>query len=128
MDVTISGRHVAVTDGMREHARLRAEKLEHGRERLMRAKVTLSIEGGRQGAEVVASVRRHGELVAKAESHDMYLSIDQAMSKIEKQLQKLEDRSRGKRDEGRTKRTRRGEPGRVEEEGSEATASAEEEE
>jgi putative sigma-54 modulation protein len=124
----ISGRHVAVTDGMREHARLRAEKLEHVSERLMRATITLSIEGGRQIAEVVASIRRHGELVAKAESHDMYLSIDQAISKIEKQLQKTEERFRGKRDASRTKRTSKGRLPPAEGEKPEAAASAEEEE
>ena len=127
MDVTISGRHVAVTDAMRDHARLRAEKLEHLGERLMRATITLSIEGGRQVAEVVAGVRKHGELVAKSESHDMYLSIDQAVAKIEKQLQKIEERFRGKRDATRTKRTAgRGAPD--EESNPEATPSTEEEE
>jgi ribosomal subunit interface protein len=94
----------------------------------MHAKMTLSIEGGRQIAEVVAALRRHGELVAKSESHDMYLSIDQALSKIEKQLQKIEERIRGKRNAARTKRTRKGEVAPAEEKEPEATSSAEEEE
>ena len=128
MNVTISGRHVAVTDAMREHARVRAERLERLSEHLMGAKITLSMEGGRQIAEIVASVRRHGEMVAKSESHDMYLSIDQATSKIEKQLQKLEERSRGKRAAARTKRTARGKPIPAEERTPEATAGAEESE
>ncbi len=72
VDVTISGRHVAVTDAMRDHARQRAEKLAALSQHLMRAKITLSIESGRQIAEVIASVRKHGEMVAKSESHDMY--------------------------------------------------------
>jgi len=128
LDVTISGRHVAVTDGMREHARLRAEKLEHLSEHLMHAKITLSIERGRQIAEVIAAMRGRGELVAKAESHDMYLSIDQAISKFEKQLQKTEERFRGKRAASRTKRTPKGGVGPAEGEKPEATTSAEEEE
>ena len=94
LDVTISGRHVAVTDAMREHARQRAEKLAALSPHLMRAKITLSIESGRQIAEVIASVRSCGEMVAKSESHDMYAAIDAAIAKIEKQLHKIEDRFR----------------------------------
>jgi ribosomal subunit interface protein len=95
---------------MREHARQRAEKLASLSQHLMRAKITLSIESDRQIAEVVASVRKHGEMVAKSESHDMYAAIDQAIAKIETQLHKIEDRFRAKRDAARQKRTSKGEP------------------
>ncbi len=110
MDVTISGRHVAVTDAMRDHARERAEKLAALSQHLMRVKITLSIESARQIAEIIASVRKHGEMVAKSESHDMYAAIDEAIAKIEKQLHKIEDRFRMKRDAARQKRTSKGEP------------------
>jgi putative sigma-54 modulation protein len=122
VDVTISGRHVAVTDAMREHARERAEKLADISSHLMRAKITLSIEAGRQIAEVVAAVRKHGEMVAKSESHDMYAAIDAVVAKIEKQLHRIEDRFRAKRDAARQKRTFKGEPASLD------SANAEEEE
>ena len=124
MNLTISGRHVAVTDAMREHARLRTEKLAESSQHLMHAKITLSIESGRQIAEVICSVRKHGEMVAKSESHDMYGAIDQAIAKIEKQLRKIEDRFRAKRDGARQKRTSKGEPAAAPE--SEADTNAEE--
>jgi ribosomal subunit interface protein len=110
VDVTISGRHVAVTDAMREHAQQRAEKLATLSQHLMHAKITLSIESGRQIAEVIATVRKHGEMVAKSESHDMYGAIDEAISKIEKQLHKIEDRFRTQRAAARQKRTPQGGP------------------
>lgn len=103
MDVTISGRHVAVTDAMREHARERVRKLERFAHHLMHAKVTLSIEGERHAAEIVAYVRSRNEVVAKSQSHDMYLSIDQAVARMEKRLHKLEDRFKNRR-EGTRKR------------------------
>jgi ribosome-associated inhibitor A len=95
---------------MREHARQRAEKLASSSQHLMSVKITLSIEGTRQIVEVIASVRKHGEMVGKSESHDMYAAIDEAISKIEKQLHKSEDRFRAKRDAARQKRTSKGEP------------------
>ena len=108
MEVIISGRHVAVTDAMRDRARERTEKLAEASTHLMRAKVTLSIESGRQIAEIICSVRKHGEIVAKCESHDMYAAIDDAVAKIEKQIRKIEDRYRTQRDAARQKRTLEG--------------------
>ena len=106
MEVTISGRHVDVTDAMREHARERVERLERFSPHLMRARVTLSIEGDRHFAEVIGVVRGKADVVAKDESHDMYGSIDHAVAKVEKQLQKLEgrmkDRREAQREEKRT--------------------------
>lgn len=97
MELIISGRHVGVTDAMREHARARAEKLGRISNHLMHITVTLAIEGERHAAEIIAKTRGKGELVAKSVSHDMYASIDQVAAKVEKQLQKVEARYRDRR-------------------------------
>jgi putative sigma-54 modulation protein len=97
MKLIISGRHVNVTDAMREHARIHAEKLGRISNHLMHVTVTLAIEGERHAAEIIAKTRGKGELVAKSISHDMYASIDQVISKVEKQLQKVEARYRERR-------------------------------
>ena len=103
MDIRISGRHVAVTDAMREHARERVEKLERYSAHLMHVEVTLSIEGERHTAEIVAAFRKKGEVVAKCETHDMYQAIDQAISKLETQLRRLESRVKDRREASRQK-------------------------
>ena len=105
MDLTISGRHVDVTDAMRQHARDRLRKLEKYSHHLMSANVTLAIEGERHIAEIVARVRSRGDLVAKRQTHDMYSSIDQAAAKLETQLHKIEDRFKHHRDSARQKRS-----------------------
>ena len=104
MELTISGRHVDVTDAMREHASERMERLERYSPHIMRVRVTLAIEGDRHMAEIVTSVRKRGELVAKSESLDMYQSIDQATEKMERQLHKLEERNKEHREASRGKR------------------------
>lgn len=106
LDISISGRHMAVTDAMRAHARERAEKSERVCAHIARIDVTLSLEGERHMAEAVAVVRRKGEVVARAESHDMYASIDHAFDKLEKQLQKLEERIKDRREAARSKNRR----------------------
>lgn len=103
LELTISGRHVDVTDAMREHARERAAKFEHFSSHVMGVKVTLTIEGERHMAEILAHTRGKGELVAKAVTKDMYASIDQAAGKLEKQLDKLEARMRDRRGKSKAK-------------------------
>lgn len=103
MDISISGRHVEITDAMRDHARQKAEKLERVGGMVMHINVTLAMEPGRHMAEVSAKIRHKGEVVAKAESHDMYASIDQAMARLEKQIIKLGGRIKDKRESGRDK-------------------------
>ncbi len=103
MELSISGRNVEVTDAMREHAAKRVQRLERFSSHLMGADVTLSIEGERHQTEIVVTVKRKGDLVAKSETHDMYLSIDQAIAKMEAQLQKFEKRARDRRESGHDK-------------------------
>ena len=104
MDIRISGRHVAVTDSMRDHARERLQKIERYSAHIMHVEVTLSIQAERHMAEVIVAFKKRGDIVAKSETHDMYQAIDQTIVKIEKQLHKLEDRVKDKREASRQKR------------------------
>ena len=104
MDIRISGRHVAVTDAMRDHARERLQKIERYSAHIMHVEVTLSIQAERHMAEVIVAFKKRGDIVAKSETHDMYQAIDQTIAKIEKQLHKLEDRVKDKREASRQKR------------------------
>jgi len=105
LDIRISGRHVAVTDAMREHARERLHKLERYSAHLTGVTVTLGIEGERHFAEIAGSFRKRGKVVAKCETHDMYAAIDHAIGKIDKQLRKLEARVKDRREVSRQKRS-----------------------
>ena len=103
MEVSISGRHVDVTDAMRDHARDRVRKMERYSPHLTSLSVTLGIEGDRHTAEVIAHVRRKGDVVARSETHDMYQAIDQAAEKLEKQLLRIEQKAKDRRETGRDK-------------------------
>ena len=104
MDIRISGRHVAVTDAMRDHARERLQKLARYSAHIMHVEVTLSIQAERHMAEAIVAFKKRGDIVARSETHDMYQAIDQTIAKIEKQLHKLEDRVKDKREASRLKR------------------------
>jgi len=104
LDIRISGRHVAVTDAMRDHARERLAKIERYSAHIMHIEVTLSIQAERHMAEMLVAFRRRGDVVARSETHDMYQAIDKTIAKIEKQLHRLEDRVKDKREGSRQKR------------------------
>lgn len=89
--ITITGRHVEVTESLREHV---TERLAHAcklLDKITSTHVTVSVEKNRHSVEVV--IHSHGAtLHAKEETHDMYSSIDQAVDKIETQAKRLKDR------------------------------------
>ena len=91
MDVTISGRHMEVTDAMESHIRERIGKLPRFDDRIQAVSVTLASDAGEEQIEVIAKCHRN-VLVAEARSHDMYDSIDEAFAKLERRVARLHDK------------------------------------
>ncbi len=92
MRISITGRHVEVTDALRDHVeqRMRARLGEFPR--LQDAHVVLMVEKHRHIAEVVVHVPHHGPVESRRESADMYQSIDQAVDHVELQIRKWFER------------------------------------
>ncbi len=91
MDIIISGRHVSVTDAIREHAEEKLGPVVESYPKITSARLVLDVQKNRQEAEVII----HGknlEVEARAESYDMYESIDKAVDKADKQLKKHFDK------------------------------------
>lgn len=87
MKVAITARHFDPTPDLREHAESRVTRLEKFAGNLLHAHVVLEVEKYRQIAEV--SVHgSHGNFSGKAESDDMFVSIDGACDKVEKQIRR----------------------------------------
>ena len=97
MDIEIAGRHVTVTQAMKDYARQKAERLARHYDRFVRLHVTLSVENDQQTAEFVASAARHAVLVAKEKSTDMYAAIDVAADKLDRQARKFKEKLRDHR-------------------------------
>lgn len=92
MAIEITGRHVDVTESMREYAEKRLAKLVDEFARLDKIHMILDIQKFTHTAEVVVHARRHIMLEAKESSENMYASIDLVVDKIEKQLRKSIDK------------------------------------
>ncbi len=92
MNIKITGRHMEMTDAIKQHVEKSLEKLRAHFDRVMEADVVLTVEKPhRHIADVTLhanGVRIHAEEV----SPDMYTSVDAVAGKLDKQLRKFKER------------------------------------
>ncbi len=91
MNITVTGRHMEMTDALKAYIQTGLEKVESHFDNAFEADVVLDVEKHRHIAEVnlhTNGVRIH----SKEASADMYASVDAALAKIEKQIRKYKDR------------------------------------
>ena len=94
MKILITGRHVGVTDAMKDYAYAKAEKLTHLWDRATSCRVTIDTDAknNQSQVEMVLQVNRGHTLVGKAEAPDMYAACDLAEQKLAQQLRKYKER------------------------------------
>jgi len=91
MVISISGKHVSVTDEMKDYAEKKIRSIIEVKHKINKTIIVLEVEKNRHIAEFIV----HGKNInfeADFESFDMYESIDVAVSKIERQIDKYFDK------------------------------------
>ncbi len=88
MDITVTGRHVSVTQAMKEYAREKVQKCEKFKPKLQHLHIVMDVEKIRHKVEVNASASRHINLHVEDVSDDMYKSIDNCIDKLSQQMRK----------------------------------------
>ena len=92
MAIEITGRHVDVTDSMREYAGKRLNKLVDEFAKVDNVHVILDVQKYVHIAEVIVHMGRQVRVEAKASTENMYASIDEVVDKVEKQLRRSIDK------------------------------------
>lgn len=85
MNITTTGRHFEVTDGMKEHLSQKLERLNRHASKPLEVQAIFE----KQREEHHVSLKVHTgatHLHAEATSHDMYASMDAAVDKLVRQL------------------------------------------
>ena len=91
MKLTVAGRNIEITDGIREHLQSKMDKTIHDLGDEADVHVALSVEKHLHFAEV--TVKTKGFSVhSTEETNDLYASMDNALVKIEKQLRKHKEK------------------------------------
>jgi putative sigma-54 modulation protein len=93
MRITFTARHFKPSERLKEHSHEQAEKLKKYSDGILDIEIILDYIKQLQVAEVIVKV--YGtRLTAVEESEDMYKSIDLAMTKMERQLQRHKEKMR----------------------------------
>lgn len=91
MQLNISGHHLDITKAIKQHAEEKLSKIKHHFDYLINVNMILEVEKGVQKAE--ATIHISGtDLFAKAQSSDMYVSIDQLVNKLDAQVRKHKEK------------------------------------
>jgi putative sigma-54 modulation protein len=96
MKLTVTGRNIDITDGIRDHLQSKMDKTIIELSDKADVHVALLVEKHRHFAEVTVKTKGftvHGQ----HETEDLYASMDGALLKIEKQLRKHKDKTQDHR-------------------------------
>lgn len=86
--IKVTGRHVSVTEPIKDYAASKIEHLHLDYPRIIEAHVILDVEKHRHFAEIILHCNNHITIEASHECTDMYASIDGVIAKIAQQMRK----------------------------------------
>ena len=96
MQIKVTARHFDLTDNLNSYATDEIKRLEKYFDHIIDAHLTMSIEKNRQIADL--SVKVYGTtLTSKAKTYDMYLAIEQVVSKMETQIKRYKAKLKEKK-------------------------------
>ncbi len=97
MQIQISGRHLEITDAIREYATAKADRLLKHYDRIHEISFVAHKHDSGHEAEIVVKVDHKEPVVAHHQGDDLYACIDLATDKAERQLTDLKERLRNRK-------------------------------
>lgn len=96
MDITITGRHLTVTEPIDQHAREKAGKLPRYYDRLSKLEILIEKAEDQRNykVEFIAHIDGQDHLIVNTTHEDLYHGIEHAVNKMERQLTDLKEKLR----------------------------------
>ncbi|MCH8536493.1 MAG: ribosome hibernation promoting factor [Alkalimonas sp.] len=91
MQINLTGRHVEITEALKDYVDNKFAKLERHFEHINNVHVVLNVEKLQQIAEAKLNLNG-GEVFAVSESANMYAAIDQLIDKLDRQVIKHKEK------------------------------------
>ncbi len=92
---TITGKHIEITEAMKEHAEEKTSKLPRYYDSINQVEVIIDgSEKPRTSVEIIARAEHSKVFVGTENGHDAYQCIDKAVHKLESQLRKAKGKER----------------------------------
>jgi putative sigma-54 modulation protein len=95
--INITGRHMQVSDDLRNYAESKAGRLERYFDQLREIEVVMENQGDRKSAEMIAHPRKGDRIVGHATHDDQFAAIDLVVDKMYQQLSKAKEKLKDKR-------------------------------
>lgn len=92
MQVSITGRHVNVTDNVKAHVEDKLERCLGMFPRIENIKVVLDTENRDQVSEIIIQGSNHIRVTATEKSDNLYDAIDRSIEHVERQMRKQRDK------------------------------------
>ena len=92
MQVSITGRHVNVTDNVKAHVEEKVERCLGAFPRIETVRIILEEEKHENVVEVVIQAANHIRITAKERSENLYDAIDRSVEHAERQMRKQRDK------------------------------------
>ncbi|MBT6718371.1 MAG: ribosome-associated translation inhibitor RaiA [Nitrospina sp.] len=96
MKLTVTGRKIEITDGIRDHLNNKMEKTISDLGEAADVHVALAVEKHRHFAEITVKTKEF-TLHSQDETNDLYTSMDKTLDKMEKQIRKHREKAKDMR-------------------------------
>lgn len=99
MQVTITGRHMPITEAIEQHAQEKAGKLSRYYDKLAKIEIVVDKAEDQRNynVEFIAHVDGQDHLIANASHEDLYHGIEHAVQKMERQLTDIKEKLRNRK-------------------------------
>lgn len=108
MQIRVAGRHVEVTDDVREYVQCKVSKLPRFYDRIHEVEVVLDHESEQFTAEMIVRADRKHTFVASETGPDTFALIDMVTEKLERQLIRHKEKNRNRKHDGKSDRANKG--------------------
>lgn len=102
MQITVSGRHMGVSESLESYCREKSERLVRFYDRIQSIEVVLDGHNGSHSAEMIVHSEGVPPFVASEEHEDAFAAVDLTLDKIERQIRRHKERVRNRKHPPRT--------------------------
>lgn len=97
MVITVTGRHMGVTEALKEYCHKKAERLPRLLDRVQSVEIVLDGKEGVHTAEMLVHSAGTAPFVAREQHADPFAAVDLLIDKIEEQLRRYKEKHRNRK-------------------------------
>lgn len=97
MELIVSGRHLPITDAIRQHASEKVSKLPRFFDRIQKVEVIVDKKDHNYECEVIVHVDHNDPFISRVNGQDLYACMDEATHKLERRLADHKEKLRNRK-------------------------------